>query len=46
MDFIIEGIQKAFHLIFTLDKEIFGIVLVSLKVSSTAIFFLKYWVSI
>lgn len=39
MSFIIEGIQKAFHLIFTLDKEIFSIVLVSLRVSLTAIIF-------
>ena len=39
MVFIIEGIQKAFQLIFTLDKEIFIIVLVSLRVSLTAIFF-------
>lgn len=39
MSFIIEGIQKAFHLIFTLDKEIFSIVLVSLRVSLTAIVF-------
>ncbi|PKP54811.1 ABC transporter permease, partial [Candidatus Atribacteria bacterium HGW-Atribacteria-1] len=26
MDFIIEGIRKAFQLIFTLDSEIFSIV--------------------
>ncbi len=37
MDFIIEGIQKAFQLIFTLDSEIFNIVLLSLKVSLTAV---------
>ncbi|MFH1001758.1 MAG: ABC transporter permease [bacterium] len=37
MDFIIEGIQKAFQLIFTLDKEIFIIVLLSLRVSLTAV---------
>jgi len=35
--FIIEGIQKAFQLILTLDKEIFIIVLVSLRVSLTAV---------
>lgn len=38
MSFIIEGLQKAFLLIFSLDKEIFQIVLFSLRVSSTAIF--------
>jgi len=35
--FIIEGIHKAFKLILTLDREIFGIVLVSLRVSLTAV---------
>ena len=37
MDFIIEGIQKAFQLIFSLDREIFNIVLLSVRVSLTAI---------
>jgi len=37
LDFIIEGIRKAFHLIFTLDSEIFSIVLLSLRVSLTAV---------
>ena len=37
LSFIIEGIQKAFQLILTLDKEIFVIVLVSLRVSLTAV---------
>jgi len=37
LDFIIEGIQKAFQLIFSLDREIFNIVLLSLRVSLTAI---------
>ena len=37
MDFIIEGIQKAFQLISTLDSEIFNIVLLSLRVSLTAV---------
>ena len=37
MVFIIEGIHKAFKLILTLDREIFGIVLVSLRVSLTAV---------
>ena len=37
MVFIIEGIQKAFQLILTLDREIFIIVLVSLRVSLTAV---------
>ena len=39
MAFIIEGIQRAFQLIFTLDKEVFIIVLLSLRVSTIAIFF-------
>jgi len=37
LDFIIEGIQKAFQLIFSLDREIFNIILLSLKVSLTAV---------
>lgn len=37
MVFIIEGIHKAFKLILTLDREIFVIVLVSLRVSLTAV---------
>jgi len=37
LDFIIEGIQKAFQLIFSLDREIFNIVLLSVRVSLTAI---------
>jgi tungstate transport system permease protein len=37
LDFIIEGIQKAFQLIFTLDSEIFNIVLLSLRVSLIAV---------
>jgi len=37
LDFIIEGIHKAFQLIFTLDSEIFNIVLLSLRVSLTAV---------
>ena len=37
MDFIIEGIQKAFQLVFSLDREIFNIALLSLKVSLTAV---------
>jgi len=37
LDFIVEGIRKAFQLIFTLDSEIFNIVLLSLRVSLTAV---------
>ncbi len=37
MSFIREGLQQAFALIFSLDKEIFQIVLFSLRVSSIAI---------
>lgn len=39
MSFIIEGLQKAFVLILSLDKEVFQIVLFSLRVSSIAILF-------
>jgi len=39
LSFIIEGLQKAFILIFSLDKEILQIVLFSLRVSSMAILF-------
>ena len=39
MSFIIEGLQKAFTLILSLDQEIFRIVLFSLRVSSVAILF-------
>jgi len=35
--YFIEGIEKAFQLIFTLDREIFAIVLRSLRISLTAI---------
>jgi len=37
LDFIIEGIQKAFQLIFFLNREIFNIALLSLRVSLTAV---------
>lgn len=37
MSFILEGLKQALILIFSLDKEIFQIVLFSLRVSSTAI---------
>lgn len=37
MFYIIEGIEKAFQLIFALDREIFAIVLRSLRISLTAI---------
>ena len=36
MDLIIEGIKKAFHLLITLDPEVMGITLLSLRVSGTA----------
>ena len=36
MDLILEGIKKAFFLIFTLDREVLGITLLSLKVSGLA----------
>jgi tungstate transport system permease protein len=38
MDLILEGIQKAFYLIITLDPEVMGITLLSLGVSGTATF--------
>jgi len=37
LDFIVEGIRKAFQLIFTFDSEIFSIVLLSLRVSLIAV---------
>jgi hypothetical protein len=36
MDLIFEGIQKAFHLLITLDREVLGITLLSLQISGTA----------
>jgi tungstate transport system permease protein len=36
MDLIIKGLLKAFHLIFSLDREVLGITWLSLKVSGTA----------
>lgn len=36
MGLIFEGIQQAFHLIFSLDPEVLGITLLSLKISGTA----------
>ena len=38
MDLILEGILKAFHLLFTLDPEVLGITLLSLQISGTATF--------
>ena len=38
MDIILEGIKEAFKLIFTLDSEVFEVVLLSLQVSFTALF--------
>ncbi len=39
MNDILKGIKQAFTLLFTLDKELFSIVFVSLRVSCTAIIF-------
>lgn len=39
MDYILNGFRKAFYLIFSLDREVFSAVLVSLRVSCTAIVF-------
>lgn len=36
MDLIVEGILKAFYLLFTLDREVWGITLLSLQVSGSA----------
>jgi tungstate transport system permease protein len=36
VDLILEGLIKAFHLIFSLDREVLGITWLSLKVSGTA----------
>jgi len=38
LDLILEGILKAFYLLFTLDPEVLGITLLSLQVSGTATF--------
>jgi len=38
MDLILEGIKKAFQLLFTLDPEVMGITWLSLQVSGTATF--------
>jgi tungstate transport system permease protein len=39
MDLILEGILKAVHLLFTLDREVLGITLLSLEVSGAATLF-------
>ena len=36
MDLILEGIYKAFYLLFTLDSEVMGVTLLSLQISGTA----------
>ncbi|RPJ40848.1 MAG: ABC transporter permease subunit, partial [Deltaproteobacteria bacterium] len=36
MDLILEGIFKAFYLLFTLDSEVMGVTLLSLQISGTA----------
>ncbi len=36
MDIIVDGIKKAFELLFTLDPEVWGITLLSLQISATA----------
>jgi len=36
MDLILEGIYKAFYLLFTLDPEVMGVTLLSLQISGTA----------
>ncbi len=38
MEYILEGMWKALSLLFSLDREIFGIAVLSLRVSATAIF--------
>jgi len=39
MDYIFDGFKKALYLIFSLDREVFSAVLISLRVSCTAIIF-------
>jgi tungstate transport system permease protein len=39
MDYILDGFRKALYLIFSLDREVFSAVLISLRVSFTAIVF-------
>ncbi|MBP1719688.1 MAG: ABC-type tungstate transport permease protein, partial [Deltaproteobacteria bacterium] len=36
MELILEGIYKAFYLLFTLDKEVMGVTFLSLQISGTA----------
>ena len=36
MELILEGIYKAFYLLFTLDKEVLGVTILSLQISGTA----------
>jgi tungstate transport system permease protein len=36
MELILEGIYKAFYLLFTLDKEVMGVTILSLQISGTA----------
>ena len=36
MDLILEGVYKAFYLLFTLDPEVMGVTLLSLQISGTA----------
>jgi tungstate transport system permease protein len=36
LDIVVEGIKKAFELLFTLDPEVWGITLLSLQISGTA----------
>jgi tungstate transport system permease protein len=38
VDLILEGINKAFYLLFTLDPEVMGVTLLSLQISGTATF--------
>ena len=53
MGYILEGFRQAFYLIFSFDREVFSAVLVSLRVSCTAIVFativglpLGFWVAV
>ncbi len=36
MDLVLEGIKQAFHLLFTLDREVLGVTFLSLEISGTA----------
>lgn len=43
MEYLWQGLQKAFLLIITIDREVLGITFISLKISTVAIIFASIW---